>query len=195
MTCLARQVSLRKVALLCSRIYCICHYSTKLREVITRDLLPSSTMIKHLSQEFGLPVSLEELIDEEKLLATPPQPTSTHDLQSQKFTLNTEILAHQEKYLQWRNRVMKKRYGTRNLIQVGTLSALQSGVPGLGPTWAVQSHVGRRRAGGHSPNGASASGCTDSPALESQGGWARCARCRAGPPQRHSLIAWHTPSS
>nr|KAF6348929.1 hypothetical protein mMyoMyo1_007286 [Myotis myotis] len=87
-----------------TRIYCICHYSTKLREVITQDLLPSSTMIKHLSQEFGLPISLEELTDEEKLLATPPQPTSTHDLQSRKFTLNTDILAHQEKYLQWRNR-------------------------------------------------------------------------------------------
>lgn len=146
------------MALLCSRIYCICHYSTKLREVITRDLLPSSSMIKHLSQEFGLPISLEELTDE-NLLATPPHRTSTLDLRSRKSTLNSEILAHQAKYLQWRNRVMlKRREESRNLIQVGTLSALRSGVPGLCPTWGVQSRAGRYRAGGHLPNGASASG-------------------------------------
>ncbi|EPQ17890.1 Putative protein FLJ43738 [Myotis brandtii] len=108
-----------------TRIYCICHYSTKLREVITRDLLPSSTMIKHLSQEFGLPISLKELIDNKKLLATPPQPTSTLDLRSRKSTLNTEILAHQEKYLQWRNSVMKKRYETFNLIQKNISKAYQ----------------------------------------------------------------------
>lgn len=112
------------MALLFSRIYCICHYSTNLREVITRDLLPSSSMIKHLSQEFGLPISLEELT-EEKLLANPPLHTSPLDLRRRKSTLNSEILAHQAKYLHWRNRmILDRKEECRNLIQVGTLSAL-----------------------------------------------------------------------
>nr|KAF6297574.1 hypothetical protein mPipKuh1_007153 [Pipistrellus kuhlii] len=108
-----------------TRIYCICHYSTTLREVMTRDLLPSSSMIKHLSQEFGLPISLEELTDE-KLLDNPPQHTPTLDLRCRKSTLNSEILAHQAKYLHWRNRmILDRKEECRNLIQRNISEACQ----------------------------------------------------------------------
>ncbi|XP_016053441.1 PREDICTED: uncharacterized protein KIAA1257 homolog [Miniopterus natalensis] len=103
-----------------TRIYYICHYTTKLREVITRDLLPSSAMIKDLSQKFGLPISLEELTDG-NFVAMLPHPTSNlEDFRSRNSTLNYEILAHQEKYLQWRN-VMMSRNKSQNhsLIQDG----------------------------------------------------------------------------
>lgn len=184
----------RRVAPLCSRIYSICHYSTKLREVITHDLLPSSAMIRHLSQEFGLPISLEELTDE-KSLASPPHPISTLDLRSRKSTLNMEILAHQEKYLQWRNSVMRKqRYQTRNLIQVGTLSALQSGVPGLAPPGLSGHILGAIGQVATSRMGHLPLACTCSAALGAQAGWARRAGCRAGP-HRRTHSAWLAPSS
>ncbi|EQB77844.1 hypothetical protein CB1_000465055 [Camelus ferus] len=89
-----------------SRIHCICCYSTRLREVITRDLLPSSAMIKELSQEFGLPVSQEELT-EGKLVAPPPAP-NLEDFQHRSPTLTDEIQAHQEKYLRWRSTMLLK---------------------------------------------------------------------------------------
>ncbi|XP_054572876.1 uncharacterized protein CFAP92 isoform X3 [Eptesicus fuscus] len=128
-----RNTVMQKAFRALTRIYCICHYSTKLREVITRDLLPSSSMIKHLSQEFGLPISLEELTDE-NLLATPPHRTSTLDLRSRKSTLNSEILAHQAKYLQWRNRViLTRREESRNLIQKNISEAYQVSRKSLKP--------------------------------------------------------------
>ncbi|XP_006870576.1 PREDICTED: uncharacterized protein FLJ43738-like [Chrysochloris asiatica] len=78
------------------RLHYICHHSTKLRDVVTRDLLPSSAMIKSLSQEFGTPISQEELSDE-KLLALPPQPApNLEDFSSRKFTLISDIHTHQE---------------------------------------------------------------------------------------------------
>nr|KAF6456651.1 hypothetical protein HJG63_007219 [Rousettus aegyptiacus] len=109
-----------------TRIYCICHHSTKFREVITRDLLPSSTMIKDLSQEFGLPISQEELTDG-KLSVMPPHPApNLEDFRSRNSTLTCEILAHQEKYLQWRNTVMMKNKGQKhNLIQKNITGAYQ----------------------------------------------------------------------
>uniref|UniRef100_G3T1U5 Uncharacterized protein n=1 Tax=Loxodonta africana TaxID=9785 RepID=G3T1U5_LOXAF len=78
------------------RLHYICHHSTKLKDVVTRDLLPSSAMIKCLSQEFGMPISQEELSDE-KQLALPPHPApNLEDLRSRKSTLTFEIHAHQE---------------------------------------------------------------------------------------------------
>ncbi|XP_014635076.1 PREDICTED: uncharacterized protein FLJ43738-like [Ceratotherium simum simum] len=141
-----------------SRIHWICYYSTSLREVITGDLLPSSDMIKALSQEFGLPVSWEQLRGA-KLLAMPPHPApNLEDLQSWGSTLPNEIRAHQEKYPQWQNtRLLKKRGQKHSLIQVGILSP-RSGVPGLHHTWAVQLPAGRYRADGQFLSGASASG-------------------------------------
>lgn len=183
------------MALLCSRIYCICHYSTKLREVITQDLLPSSSMIKHLSQEFGLPISLEELTDE-KLLTNPPQHTSPLDLRCRKSTLNSEILAHQAKYLHWRNQmILDRKEECRNLIQVGTLSALRSGVPGFCPLWAVQSRAGRYRASGHFPDGPSASGLYLLSCPGIPGGMGKTCWVQGSPTPEASLIAWHTLSS
>lgn len=95
-------------------------------------------MIKDLSQEFGLPISQEELTDG-KLSVMPPHPApNLEDFRSRNSTLTCEILAHQEKYLQWRNTVMMKNKGQKhNLIQVGTLSNPGSEDPGLCLTWAV----------------------------------------------------------
>ncbi|OWK02453.1 hypothetical protein Celaphus_00010676 [Cervus elaphus hippelaphus] len=101
-----------------SRIYCICRYSSRLREVITGDLLPSSAMIKELSQEFGMPMSQEDLT-ERQLLAVAPAP-SLEGFQSRKSALASEIHSHQEKYLQWRNNViLKSRVQKQSLIQCG----------------------------------------------------------------------------
>lgn len=107
-----------------SRIYDICHTSTRLKEVIVRDLLPSSAMIKDLNQEFGVPISQEDLTDE-KLLALPPQPTPNLEaFRSRGSTLTTEILAHQEKYLQWRATMLQRSRCQASLVQVGVPSLL-----------------------------------------------------------------------
>uniref|UniRef100_A0A2K6BQN0 Uncharacterized protein n=1 Tax=Macaca nemestrina TaxID=9545 RepID=A0A2K6BQN0_MACNE len=84
---------------LCSRIqiHDICYNSTTLWDVMVRNLLPSSAMIKDLSQEFGMPLSQEELTDE-KLFALPPQPTpNLEDYHGRDSSLTLEIHAHQEK--------------------------------------------------------------------------------------------------
>lgn len=82
------------------------------------DLLPSSAMIKELSQEFGMPMSQEDLT-ERKLLAMAPAP-SLEGFQGQKPTLALQIHSHQEKYLQWRSaKILKSRGQKASLIQVG----------------------------------------------------------------------------
>ncbi|XP_019488479.1 PREDICTED: uncharacterized protein FLJ43738-like [Hipposideros armiger] len=102
-----------------TRIHCICHHSTKLKEVITRDLLPSSTMIKDLSQEFGLPISQEEVTDRKFLAMSPLPAPNLEDFRGRNSTLTYEILAHQEKYLQWWDTMMLKNKGQKHsLIQV-----------------------------------------------------------------------------
>nr|XP_019573116.1 PREDICTED: uncharacterized protein FLJ43738-like [Rhinolophus sinicus] len=109
-----------------TRIYCICHHSFKLREVITRDLLPSSTMIKDLSQEFGLPISQEELTDRKFSATSPLSAPNLEDFRGRNPTLTYEILAHQEKYLQWQDTVMLKNKGQKHsLIQKNITGARQ----------------------------------------------------------------------
>ncbi|KAL6074547.1 hypothetical protein STEG23_014489 [Scotinomys teguina] len=108
------------------RIHDICHNSTRLKEVIVRDLLPSSSMIKDLSQEFGIPISQEELTDR-KLLAVLPQPTPNEEnIQRQASTLSEDIQIHQEKYLQWRNNMLLKNQVHReSLVQKNITEAYQ----------------------------------------------------------------------
>lgn len=114
---------------LCSRIHDICYNSTTLWDVMVRNLLPSSAMIKDLSQEFGMPLSQEELTDE-KLFALPPQPTpNLEDYHGRDSSLTLEIHAHQEKYLQWRSAMLLKNKDKKHsFIQVGRLP-LQLGAP------------------------------------------------------------------
>ncbi|XP_013845566.2 uncharacterized protein KIAA1257 homolog isoform X3 [Sus scrofa] len=108
-----------------NRIYCICQYSARLRDVVTGDLLPSSAMIKELSQEFGIPISQEDLT-EGKLLAVSPPPAPNLDFWSRKSTLTSEIQVHQEKYLQWRNTmILKSKEQKRSLIQKNITGAYQ----------------------------------------------------------------------
>ncbi|XP_073757825.1 uncharacterized protein CFAP92 isoform X1 [Callorhinus ursinus] len=109
-----------------TRIYCICHHSTKLREVITRDLLPSSAMVKDLSQELGLPISQDDLTDG-KVMVLPSQlaPCLEHFL-SRKSTLAYEIQAHRDKYLQWRNTMVLTNKGREpSLMQKNITGAYQ----------------------------------------------------------------------
>ncbi|VTJ80238.1 Hypothetical predicted protein [Marmota monax] len=107
-------------------MYNICYHSTKLREVIVRDLLPSSAMIKDLSQEFGLPISQEDLMDQ-KLPTISPQPVpNLEGSQSQVSTLNSKVLAHQEKYLQWRNNMLLTTREKHYLIQKNIMKAFQA---------------------------------------------------------------------
>ncbi|XP_076796186.1 uncharacterized protein CFAP92 [Arvicanthis niloticus] len=99
-----------------SRIHDICHNSTRLKEVVMRDLLPSSSMIKDLSQEFGTPISQEDFTDG-KLLAPSPQPdVSDEDFQRRPSNLPQEIQVHQEKYLQWRNNMLLKNQIHRDSV-------------------------------------------------------------------------------
>ena len=138
---------------LCSRIYCICHYSSRLREVITGDLLPSSSMIKELSQEFGLPISQEDLTEGKLLSVSPPPAPSLEDFRSRNSTLTSEIQAHQEKYLQWRNTmILKNRDQKYSLIQVGAPTPRHPRPPAA---------------------------CVCFPGQGSQAGWAGSAACRA----------------
>lgn len=127
------------LAVLHFRIHDICHNSTRLKEVIMRDLLPSSSMVKDLSQEFGIPVSQEELTNG-KLLATLPQPTPNEEnVQRQASTLPGDIQTHQEKYLQWRNNMLLKNQGYRDsLVQVNLLSPLSAEAPRFPGTSGTQ---------------------------------------------------------
>uniref|UniRef100_A0A452UII5 Cilia and flagella associated protein 92 (putative) n=1 Tax=Ursus maritimus TaxID=29073 RepID=A0A452UII5_URSMA len=73
------------------RVYCICHHSTRLREVIARDLLPSSAMVKDLSQELGLPILQDDLTDGRRtVLPSQPAPCLERFL-GRKSTLAYEI--------------------------------------------------------------------------------------------------------
>ncbi|XP_045058506.2 uncharacterized protein CFAP92 isoform X2 [Desmodus rotundus] len=121
-----RNTVMQKAFQALARIYCICRYSTNLREVVARDLLPSSAMIKHLSQEFGLPISQEELTDR-KLLAIPPHPApNLEGFRRRHYTLAFDILSHQQKHLQWWNTVMLKNRGQKHsLIQKNIMGAYQ----------------------------------------------------------------------
>jgi hypothetical protein len=118
------------VAGLCSRVYDICYNSTRLKEVIVRGLLPSSAMIKDLSQEFGMPISQEDLTDAKLLVISPPPSLYVEDFQSRASILTLEIRTHQEKYLQWRNAMLlKNKVQKARLIQVGVLPSIHIRVP------------------------------------------------------------------
>ncbi|XP_029772033.1 uncharacterized protein KIAA1257 homolog isoform X2 [Suricata suricatta] len=111
-----------------TRIYHICYHSTRLREVIARDLLPSSSMVKDLSQVLGLPISQEDLPDGKSLvLPTHPAP-NLEDFRNRKSILTHEIQAHQEKYLRWRNiMVLKNKGAEHNVVQKNIAGVCQGG--------------------------------------------------------------------
>ncbi|XP_054338120.1 uncharacterized protein CFAP92 isoform X5 [Pongo pygmaeus] len=121
-----RDTERRRVFQALARIHDICYNSTTLWDMTVRDLLPSSAMIKDLSQEFGMPLSQEELTDE-KLFALPPQPApNLEDYHSRNSTLTLEIHAHQEKYLQWRSAMLLKNKDKKHsFIQKNITEAYQ----------------------------------------------------------------------
>ncbi|XP_069848159.1 uncharacterized protein [Dipodomys merriami] len=116
----------RRAFLALARVYDICHNSTRLKEVIVRDLMPSSAMIKDLSQEFGMPISQEELTGGALLTTVPPSTPTTGGTQKQTSTLTFKIHAHKEKYLQWRNAMLLKNKGQKDsLIQKNIVEVYQ----------------------------------------------------------------------
>ncbi|XP_070948390.1 uncharacterized protein CFAP92 isoform X3 [Macaca nemestrina] len=121
-----RDTEWRRVFQALTRIHDICYNSTTLWDVMVRNLLPSSAMIKDLSQEFGMPLSQEELTDE-KLFALPPQPTpNLEDYHGRDSSLTLEIHAHQEKYLQWRSAMLLKNKDKKHsFIQKNITEAYQ----------------------------------------------------------------------
>ncbi|KAK2492992.1 hypothetical protein MC885_016654, partial [Smutsia gigantea] len=114
-----------------SRIYSICYHSTGLREVITRDLLPTSAMVKALSQEFGLPI-LQEPTDG-KLLATSPPAHNLEECRSRHSTLTYEIQARQEKHLRCRNAMMPRSEDQRDRLMQVRPPLPRPAAPGLRP--------------------------------------------------------------
>ncbi|XP_006901437.1 PREDICTED: uncharacterized protein FLJ43738-like [Elephantulus edwardii] len=77
-------------------LHYICQDSTELSEVVARHLLPSSAVMKCLNQEFGIPVSQEDLSDE-NLPTLPSQPApKLKQSPRQKPSLPSEIQTHQE---------------------------------------------------------------------------------------------------
>uniref|UniRef100_A0A8D2CUI7 Cilia and flagella associated protein 92 (putative) n=1 Tax=Sciurus vulgaris TaxID=55149 RepID=A0A8D2CUI7_SCIVU len=108
-----------------SRIYTICYHSTRLREVIVRDLLPSAAMIRDLSLDFGLPISQDDLMDQKLLTMSPPPAPNLEEFRSRASTLNSEVLAHQEKYLQWRSSMLLRTKQKDSLIQKNIKEAFQ----------------------------------------------------------------------
>lgn len=113
--------------------------------MITGDLLPSSAMIKELSQEFGMPMSQGDLT-ERQLLAVAPAP-SLEGFQSRKSALASEIHPHQERCAQRRNNVSLKSGAQKpSLIQVGAPPAPLRALPAQ-PLAGVGSPARARRPG------------------------------------------------
>ncbi|XP_055985269.1 uncharacterized protein CFAP92 [Sorex fumeus] len=103
-----------------TRIYDICNQNTRLREVVTRDLLPSAAMVRLLSQQFGLPISQEEFLEEEGLatLALPRSPRPEPALKPH-VSLSQDIEEHQARYLQWRDSAtLLGQEGSHSFVQV-----------------------------------------------------------------------------
>lgn len=125
-------------------------------------------MVKALGQEFGLPFLQEDLTDGE-LLATSPPACNLENCWRQHSTLTTEIQAHEEKYLRWRNTVVLRNGGQRdNLIQVRPPPT-----EARGPGPELPSHQLGGGADGQFP-----SGIVCSLAVGSWEGWARSSWAR-----------------
>ncbi|XP_023568272.1 uncharacterized protein KIAA1257 homolog [Octodon degus] len=106
-----------------ARIHDICHTSTRLREVIVRDLLPSSAMLKDLNQQFGVPISQEDLMDEGPVALPPQSAPNLEAFRCRASTFTSEILAHQEKYLQWRATMLRRSQCQDSLVQRNIIEA------------------------------------------------------------------------
>lgn len=104
------------------RIYDICYQSTRLREVINRDLLPSASMVRILSQQFGVPISQKEFLEGEGLAIPSSSLSSLEQVPKPTFSPTKDIEAHQESYQQRRslNRCQCQRQ-SHNFIQVWAL--------------------------------------------------------------------------
>ncbi|XP_038596750.1 uncharacterized protein KIAA1257 homolog isoform X3 [Tachyglossus aculeatus] len=103
-----------------TRLYCI-YQSTKFKDVIQGDLLPSSTMIKRLSREFTIPIEGENLAIHKPLLPSNVSLALEKEKTPTKSHLPcSEPEDHQKKYEKWsRNMVRNKQnYVQKNIEAV-----------------------------------------------------------------------------
>ncbi|XP_043832261.1 uncharacterized protein KIAA1257 homolog [Dromiciops gliroides] len=104
------------------KIDAICQ-SQKLKDVIERDLLPSSAMIKCMSQEFGIPVSRSELLTPIPMKKVPCTVLKTEAPEKKVHGLCSLIKLHEENYLQWKKDMEIKRVIGPNYIQKNLVGA------------------------------------------------------------------------
>uniref|UniRef100_A0A452HNF2 DUF4550 domain-containing protein n=1 Tax=Gopherus agassizii TaxID=38772 RepID=A0A452HNF2_9SAUR len=101
-----------------SRLDYLCH-SKKLRDVVQRGLLPSAEMITVLSQEFGIPLTKEDLF-----IQRPPLPSvSSFALQksrkvpTKRGAMHSLLDNHNEKYIQCKKEMEDKMQHYKDHIQ------------------------------------------------------------------------------
>ncbi|XP_055473424.1 uncharacterized protein CFAP92 isoform X2 [Psammomys obesus] len=129
----------RKAFKALTKIHDICHNSTRLKEVIVRDLLPSSSMLKDLNLGFGIPISQEELGDAKQMARSSPPAPSEENVQRRISTLPQEIQTHQDKYLHWRNNMLLKNQAHRgSLVKKNITEAYQFPKKPLKSTAAIR---------------------------------------------------------
>ncbi|XP_068763493.1 uncharacterized protein CFAP92 isoform X2 [Struthio camelus] len=109
-----------------SRLSYLCH-SKRLRDVVHGDLLPSAEMITVLSQEFGIPLTKEDLFTQK-----PPSVSFSSDsytkpakVSSVKPAVYSSLDNYNEKYMQWKKEIEDKISSERNHIEANIAAVSQ----------------------------------------------------------------------
>ncbi|XP_062441899.1 uncharacterized protein CFAP92 [Rhea pennata] len=100
-----------------SRLSYLCH-SKRLRDVIHGDLLPSAEMITVLSQEFGIPLTKEDLFTQKPPLVSFSSDSYTipRKVSRVKRAVYSSLDNYNEKYVQWKKEIEDKIPPERNHI-------------------------------------------------------------------------------
>ncbi|XP_025922184.1 uncharacterized protein KIAA1257 homolog [Apteryx rowi] len=114
-----------------SRLSYLCH-SKRLRDVVHGDLLPSAEMIRVLSQEFGIPLTKEDLFTQKLPLVSFPSDSCTipAKVSRVKRAVYSSLDNYNEKYVQWKKEIEGKISSKRNHIgaNIGAVSQLKGKV-------------------------------------------------------------------
>uniref|UniRef100_A0A6I8NQH0 DUF4550 domain-containing protein n=1 Tax=Ornithorhynchus anatinus TaxID=9258 RepID=A0A6I8NQH0_ORNAN len=106
-----------------TRLYSI-YQSTKFKDVLQGDLLPSSTMVKLLSQEFVIPIKKNPVIHKPPLPSNVPLASSEKEKTPTKSHLPcSEPEDHQKKYEQWSRNM---GWNKQNYVQQNTEAVSQN---------------------------------------------------------------------
>ncbi|XP_053545373.1 uncharacterized protein CFAP92 [Bombina bombina] len=119
-----------------SRLDYICH-AKRLRDVIQGDLFPTEKMMSLLSQEFGVPVTLTNLLIETKEILRKPLHI---DKPSKKRVLHSPIETFNEEYMQWKESENKtsKDYIQGNILFRPSMNAIIPTITGDEETFLPQ---------------------------------------------------------